>query len=77
MDDPALVAPGYILMAPYTAPPDSNLAAGFTPSGGNITTEAEEYLTALDEAIPNGPYVYDQEGVGTDITHFHFDVQRH
>jgi hypothetical protein len=59
-----LVAPGYILMAPYTPLLSSSLAAGSVPGPNQLTLAVlEELAVELAEAIQNGPYVFDQRGV--------------
>lgn len=60
----ALIAPGHILITPYTPPPGSNLAAGSALSLTSITSaEVAEIAVEEAEVIQNGPYVYDQYGV--------------
>lgn len=59
-----LIAPGYILITPYSPQPGSNLASGSTLVEGSLTAaEITEILDEEAEAIQNGPYVYDQQGV--------------
>jgi hypothetical protein len=70
--DDALVTSGYILLTPYTAPPDSALAAApqgiptslipllLGQTGGCTLANLEEILSL---EVQNGPYIYDAKGV--------------
>jgi hypothetical protein len=75
--DHALVTPGYILLTPYTAPPDSALAAApqsvpasllslLSSQTGGCTLSILEAILSLQ--IQNGPYIYDTKGVSQRLT---------
>jgi hypothetical protein len=70
--EPALVTPGYILLTPYTAPPDSSLSTGpetiptaltalLTSQSGGCSLAVLEAILSIE--IQNGPYIYDEKGV--------------
>lgn len=59
-NDSSLLDPGYILITPFTPTGASNLAAGSTTAG---FTSLTQLLDQLADSIPNGPYIFDNEGV--------------